>query len=174
MSRIAQKIAYPTFLQKYEEEILSCNGAYDLLDKYKDLAIDLAKVQFGWENYSINAITEYPDRSGIKKFLVYPDSFYAVLCWAGGDWEYPVDFLIYLDPKNKWRGYIPKKGNSWNYNTKKALGNDDTEDVVFLKQLFKDHCLIEDEEWFDVHSWGEVMCNQHAFLQDISKRFEVQ
>jgi len=36
--------------------------------------------------------------------------------------EYPVFFIVYLQD-NKWRAYIPKKGNTFNYVTKKALGN---------------------------------------------------
>lgn len=53
---------------------------------------------------------------------------------SGGDWEMPVFWLIYYDGK-KLRGYIPKDGNIWNYESKQALGNDDCKDLEFVKNI---------------------------------------
>jgi len=91
---------------------------------------DLSKVDFDCENESID--TCYLD--GFEHLIGYHSldnglSFLGVN--GGGDWEYPLFYLIYWDGKAL-RGYIPKEGNSWNYHTHEAFGNDDEADVEFL------------------------------------------
>lgn len=51
----------------------------------------------------------------------------------GGDWEIPILFFIYWDGK-KFRGYIPTKGNTFNRNTKIALGNSQDDDDYVRKE----------------------------------------
>lgn len=91
-------------------------GSHPIISK------DLDKVQFDFENWE----TE-------RSFVGYPCGYemlsngLAVLFVnAGGDWEYPIVFILYFDGK-KIRAYIPKEGNSWNRKTKSAYGNDDTD-----------------------------------------------
>ena len=44
------------------------------------------------------------------------DSAFPVLwCCGGGDWEYPLVFVLYIGQKGELRGYIPEDGNVYNH-----------------------------------------------------------
>lgn len=81
---------------------------------------DISKIDYDTEN--IGAVGKIESING----LTY------LKCYAGGDWEDPILFFIYWDG-NKFRGYIPTYGNSYNRKYKRAFGNNDEEDVEFLK-----------------------------------------
>ena len=42
---------------------------------------------------------------------------------AGGDWEAPLAFCIYLGEDNKIHVYVPREGNCYNKETNAAFGN---------------------------------------------------
>jgi len=97
---------------------------YDLPVKIEQ---DLNKVNFDWENY-----TQFDDTEG---FGIYPvghreltKDFHIFFMNAGGDWEYPICFILYWN--KGLRAYIPKNGNAWNKKEKCAYGS---EDDVFQK-----------------------------------------
>lgn len=69
---------------------------------------DLRKVNFDFENHEVD---ENDPSLAIHSRL--PDGTEIIWCWAGGDWEFAVSFVLYLDPKNEIRAYIPKKGNCY-------------------------------------------------------------
>lgn len=54
---------------------------------------------------------------------------------AGGDWEFPVFFIIYWDGKQL-RGYVPSDGNMWNTDSKQAYGNNEVKDQKNLIKRF--------------------------------------
>ena len=54
---------------------------------------------------------------------------------CGGDWEYPVYFIIYWDGKSL-RGYIPTDGNPWNTDDKIAYGNNAESDAKNVEKRF--------------------------------------
>lgn len=56
---------------------------------------------------------------------------YAIL-FVGGDWEHPVDYVVYFDKDENLRCYLPKSGNLFNSDTMSALGNDTADDARFL------------------------------------------
>ena len=56
----------------------------------------------------------------------------------GGDWEIPILFFIYWDG-NKFRGYIPTKGNTFNRKEKIALGNREDDDEYVRKECGDDN-----------------------------------
>lgn len=94
--------------------------------KYTKLCLDLEKVDFSTENMNDDPNSRGLPYSSLLGYQQIDDfSFYGVS--AGGDWEYPLYFICYLDGKEL-RGYIPKKGNVWNYKTKQAIGNGDDDD----------------------------------------------
>lgn len=66
---------------------------------------DLSKVNFDFENHEVDDSNPSLDK--------LPDGTEIIWCWAGGDWESPVSFVLYLDPKDVIRAYIPKKGNCY-------------------------------------------------------------
>jgi hypothetical protein len=54
---------------------------------------------------------------------------------AGGDWEYPVYFILYWDGTHL-RAYMPTKGNRWNTDSKEAYGNDADADASNIRKLY--------------------------------------
>jgi len=99
---------------------------------------DLKKVDFDWENYEYSPGETYCDEDDIGGFHTLENGLTYLGVTAGGDWEWPLFFIIYWDGK-KLRGYIPKKGNVWNSITKTAYGNDcgEPEDVTDLADIKK-------------------------------------
>jgi hypothetical protein len=84
---------------------------------------DLKKVEFDDENYEFRDDSPGYPYSGLLSYQRIGDLTF-LGCQAGGDWEYPVFFIIYYDGKQL-RAYIPSKGNCWNRKTKSAYGNND-------------------------------------------------
>lgn len=132
-------------LSLFEEKIKPFFGYKFPFNLGNQISKDLDKVQFDWEN------SEYEEgECGIKVLNGWP----FLLMWAGGDWEYPVRFIIYWDGK-KWRAYIPTEGNVFNKETKSAYGNE----YDFGKEEVED----EDIPKFDMDK----------FTDDILKRIQI-
>lgn len=74
---------------------------------------DVEKIDFDFEN--CEGATEG------KNSL--PDGTAIIWCWAGGDWEYPVHFVVYLDPQDHLRAYVPSDGNIYCHTCKRACGS---------------------------------------------------
>lgn len=115
---------------------------------------DLAKVEFDFENYEFSHLDEFgiwKGMLGYRKFWTHnPLTCFSYIGWmAGGDWEQPVYFIVYLDKDGKtFRAYIPKDGNIWNHKTKQAIGNDEDADDAFLtKWVKKNRPELVDEAW---------------------------
>ena len=64
---------------------------------------DLSKVEFDWEN------TDEAFES--KEHGKLPDGTALIWCFAGGDWEFPIHFAVYIDDKDHLRAYMPLDGN---------------------------------------------------------------
>ena len=83
------------------------------------------------------------------------DNFPIALCYAGGDWEYPVWFCIYIDDNNKLRVYVPYKGNTFNKYTKTAFGSEEHTNLDPIKvwneipDLWKNDISKEVNETYD-------------------------
>ena len=101
---------------------------------------DLAKIEFDTENITSSAFEAF----GKEKNPAFPAKnyvgFHTLLnglsylgITAGGDWEYPIYFIIYYNGKEL-RGYIPKEGNTWNYLNHAAFGNDEEADERGLRK----------------------------------------
>lgn len=71
---------------------------------------DVQKIDFDFEN------SEFHRRGALSDGTEY------LWCFAGGDWESPVYFVLYLDPDNRIRAYIPKDGNTYCHKCKSAWG----------------------------------------------------
>lgn len=93
------------------------------------------KVGFDYENFEIVGYKT------LANGLTYLE------CYAGGDWEHPVTFIIYWDGK-KLRGYVPMEGNPWNTDTKQAYGNDEEADLKNARKRWPD-CPDDLDGWFD-------------------------
>lgn len=142
------------------------------------ISADLQKVEFDFENCEFQHQEEFGQWEGMLGYrTLYPLSYIGVM--AGGDWEYPIYFIIYLDQDGKtFRAYIPKDGNVWNYDTKTAFGNDDEADDAFLRKWIKTHLSAEDaktvlDQELYANEHCDIMFNKELIRADIQKRIEV-
>lgn len=156
---------------------------YELTDVLgQKFSKDISKVEFDFENFQCDHLEEELGGAmgwlGQRKFWTRPLTCFSYIgCYAGGDWEYPVNFLIYLDKDGKtFRGYVPKDGNVWNYKTKRAIGNDDEADAEFLKDWVKTNRPDLVNEDFDEHEWetddADVMSDPKKMAHELMFRFE--
>ena len=103
----------------------------------------------------------------------------AVGCAAGGDWEYPVFFIVFLDANGQTlRSYIPKGGNVWNYNINDVFGNDDESDAKFLEDWAIENlpnidkvALARLSENVSDNAW--VMFDENRIIKDIEDNIGV-
>lgn len=108
-----------------KQKIEDAGGMYEVVwqNKVRD---DLKKIEFDCEN-----VTDEGDEDeggfGMPGFQhgydVLPNGI--PVCWvgAGGDWEDPLAFCVYIGDKGELRAYIPKDGNAYNFKLKSAIGN---------------------------------------------------
>lgn len=121
---------------------------------------DLSKIDFSFENWSYgrNHVTASPKIMGFQTYGSL--TFYGM--WAGGDWEYPVFFIVYAY-EGVARAYIPKDGNVYNPKTKSAFGNNDEEDNAFFG--------MTDDEWKDNDNTA-LDFDEDKILADIQNRLK--
>lgn len=117
---------------------------------------DLKDVDFDWENFSCEPNGSLDAWGGIHTMH---NGLTFIACWAGGDWECPVCFILYWDGKDL-RGYIPDEGNLWNRGKQRAYGNfEDLDRIDYELYIRKTYGLIdnaslpkmsfEDYNWYD-------------------------
>ena len=114
------------------------------------------KVKFDFENFSDpeHAFEPFGEFEGFYQL----NDFAIGLCFAGGDWECPLYFAIYIDDKNKLRAYIPTVGNVFNYYTKAAFGSDlytDNDNKMPDNFLYEKHPEFDVSEFDGDHYHGE-------------------
>ena len=90
-----------------------------------------------------------------------------IQCAAGGDWECPVCFFVYFDG-NKFRGYVPLKGNALNRVEKHAFSGSRNEDDAKFVQ--KELGINYDEA---NSMCGDINYNLEACLEDFLSRVDV-
>ena len=141
------------------------NDYKELIDAYVELRVayddtapahkDVQKINFDFENNG--ATDEFYDKD-IDKHSQLTDGTAIVWAFAGGDWEYPVHFVLYLDPKNKIRAYIPSDGNVYCHKCKCAYGS----------------CECDDQsEEFDDDYYTDHL-NFQAMFEDVNNRIETK
>ena len=97
---------------------------------------DISVVNFDTENMEeFGTEDSYNHLPGLENLDGYEmvgegDSAFPVLwCAAGGDWELPLVFVIYIGQNGELRGYIPEDGNCYNKEDKAAYGNNEGDPV---------------------------------------------
>lgn len=88
------------------------------LSESQTLRDDLGKIQFDFENWS-----EPTEVSEVMGWHTLDNGFSFLGCWAGGDWECPVHFILYWDGKAV-RGFVPEDGNTFNVKYRTAYGSE--------------------------------------------------
>lgn len=138
---------------------------------FKQVAKDLKKVEFNFENWEDSPYHEFN--------LLGPQQIGDLSCFvmlAGGDWEYPVHFVLYMDKNKKTlRAYIPEAGNAYNKTTKKAFGNDEDNDPKDIRKQLKKYFpekQFEKDFVFEYDDCDLVHSNE-LMLKDIQQRIQV-
>jgi hypothetical protein len=83
-------------------------------------------VDFDFENINMTDI----DMGGLYGFQTLPNGMEILGLFIGGDWEIPVNVILYLK-NGKLYNYIPKFGNCYNHETNKAYLNENVDDPHF-------------------------------------------
>lgn len=137
---------------------------------------DLKKVDFDFENCNMELEGEFGNPIlGLRRLYVAGGYLNFIGMSAGGDWEWPVYFIVYLDQDGKtFRAYVPKEGNTWNHKIKQAFGNDEDADAAFLKAWIKENRpdIYDEESQYEADDCP-VMENDRKLAQDIASRIEV-
>lgn len=106
-----------------EWEVEFGNHLYQFFDEYGD---SRANIEVDLENAGVD---EYC-KGGLRGYCVAPGGgvFFAFGC--GGDWECPVNAILYKEDDFV-RMYVPEKGNFFNEKTRRAYGNEAGEEDMF-------------------------------------------
>lgn len=99
-------------------------ASLDLWELSDQIQEDLGEVLFSCENFTVTSGTFYqgfniPKLVGVQSIGGIP----FLGCLAGGDWEIPIYFIVYWDGED-FRAYFPRNGNTINWKSKAAYGND--------------------------------------------------
>jgi len=98
--------------------------SYRLRKDYKMLDKDLKKILFDMENLEISDCEFFDiNTKELVGFHTLPNGLTYLGVISGGDWEYPLFFIIYFDGSTL-RGYIPEEGNVFNKSFKAAYGSE--------------------------------------------------
>ena len=127
------------------EDLKNLVGKYDGLHYalYENPADDdISSVNFDTENmeqfgteYSYNHLPGLENLDGYEMLGKEGESAFPVL-WvaAGGDWELPLVFILFIGEDGKLHGYVPEDGNAYNHEKKAAYGNNDGDPVYGDKE----------------------------------------
>lgn len=122
-------------------------------DLVPEVEKDWSKIDFSTENMDVTAEKVTP--GGVPYLLIR----------AGGDWEAPLQCIVYFDGK-KLRGYVPKDGNSYNFKAKAAFGNNDSDAAEATKQFGRPITMDD--------LYRGVEPNMDLIEQDIANRIEAK
>ena len=123
-------------IEDLASKIEDAGGLHEII--YSDRVYDdLHKINVDFENVeSFDDEDAYTHLSGLEDMVGYEmigegeTAFPVLWCAGGGDWEFPLVFVLYIGQKGEMRGYIPEDGNVYNYEKKAAYGNND-EDPIY-------------------------------------------
>jgi len=158
MSRKYEKISKEKLVRRVYQLCDEENICPYKLRQLGKVGADLGKVSVDYENFSHTVQDEWgywKDMLGVNQ--IGDLSFWGMS--AGGDWEYPVYFIVYISNKKELRAYIPKHGNMWNKLTKEAFGNDEDADQDYFDSLGI--------------SEPEAIFSKEEIFEDIKKRFKI-
>lgn len=127
MSRFAKAGVTKEDLKK---KIDDAGGSYEVV-YFDKIQKDIKKIEFDCEN-TTDPNDEEDGGFDMPGFIHGYDvlSTGVAVCWigAGGDWEMPLAFCIYIGDDGSLRAYVPKDGNCYNFETKRAIGNWSSDD----------------------------------------------
>ena len=156
-------------LNKYKDEYFDYNFLeciiyenYINCDKDRSIYFDFENIANFWDD---NKEHFYINKYNMELINIDNKQVPIICAYAGGDWEEPVYFIVYLDDKNKLRMYVPKCGNVYNNLTKEALGNDEDLDEQFYLQ----ECQLQNIQSSN-NNEIEVEAEYNLMMLDIKSR----
>lgn len=180
MSRYySPNITKEDFLEKIKKIAIDFEENYELPKKVDS---DLGKIVFDWENHTLHFDEEKNtfDNDNFANYEVgYKElkpGFHTFFVNAGGDWEYPICFILYWDGSSI-RAYIPEEGNVYNKIYKTAYGSEgDTKvknppDVDYNRED-KDQEYDYDKMIQDIES--RIMLNSSKEKKPRAKRLTIE
>lgn len=124
--------------ERYKKECSHDDSQWNGFSGYELQAIfekDLKKVEFDCENFEYESkspvLVDSKNPQNLIGWHTLDNGFSFLGCYGGGDWEYPVFFILYWSGKEV-RAYIPDKGNVYNHQIKQAYGNNEESDTEAL------------------------------------------
>lgn len=124
--RPIDKISIDDFLDGIKKKIVSGDSYYD--SEEIDELVDSLKTG-ECEDTELTYITEsQPDvtfdkENCCKAILRNTNGYPYLFCESGGDWEYPVSYMIYMS-EGKFHQYVPENGNTYNKVSHTAFGSE--------------------------------------------------
>lgn len=85
---------------------------------------DISKIQFDCENIGIEE-DEFDMKGFEPGYETLANGVPVLWVGAGGDWEGPVAFCVYVGEDGELRAYVPTSGNVYNKEENAAFGNND-------------------------------------------------
>lgn len=121
-------------IEDLKDKIEGSGGIREVIYSNGKVINDLSKIYVDFENVEpFGTEDSYDHLSGLECMEGYEmvgdgESAFPILwCCGGGDWEFPLVFVLYIGQKGELRGYIPKDGNVYNHKEKAAYGNNDSD-----------------------------------------------
>lgn len=166
----------------YSDEI-----ALVLIEEDSNVQKDL-KFIFDTENLTTDptlVFGGFPEINNLLGFNITPFGMPYLGIQAGGDWEFPLFFIIYFDGK-KFRAYMPSYGNTVNLDCKTAFGSEDSsKSFNTIAQKYISQGLLSPDADYTSSDLTDIYLNKQGFnqdtlmgdwnaiLEDISHRFSV-
>ena len=102
---------------------------------------DISVVNFDTENmeefgneYSYNHLPGLENLDGYEMLGEGESAFPVLWVAAGGDWELPLVFVLFIGEDGEIHAYVPEDGNAYNHEKKSAYGNNDGDPVYGDKE----------------------------------------
>lgn len=132
-----------------------------------DISFDTENLQFNQEELFGSSIEGDP----LLGYQILDNGFSFLGVQAGGDWEYPIFFILYSDGK-KLRAYTPLYGNPLNLDFKTAFGSEnEVEDNALLKKNLEEYKskgylpIDFDEEDIWTKDFTKIYCQKYGILE---------
>ena len=122
-------------IEDLKKTINDNGGVYEVAYS-NSVSRDLSMVNFDLENLerfgtedSYNHLPGLENLDGYVMLGEGDNAFPILWCAAGGDWELPLVFVLFIGEDDELHAYVPDEGNAYNHEKKAAYGNNEGDPV---------------------------------------------
>ena len=123
-------------IEDLKKTIKDNGGVYEVA--YSDsVSRDLSRVNFDLENLErFGTEDSYNHLPGLENLDGYETIGDVPILWcaAGGDWELPLVFVLFIGEDDELHAYVPEDGNAYNHEKSAAYGNNEGDPVYGDKE----------------------------------------